>query len=182
MLRAEIAELEARVDREAKEIKLRRAEAKISKFSSEYFGALPTVAPCIDSELDFSSRKPEITVIEAKSGAVLRLPDVGSDQNYLAIHIALSFALQHYFEAVGAPVPGLLVLDQISRPYFPQSGEDEDEAEIFGDEEDEDVQAMRRHIDFLFAETARRKGLQVLLIEHAYFADDPRYVAATRER
>ncbi len=39
---------------------------------------------------------------------------------------------------------------------------------------------MRRHIDFLFVETARRKGLQVLLIEHAYFADDPRYVAAER--
>lgn len=182
VLRAEIAELEARVDREAKEVKLRRAEAKISQFASEAFGALPTVAPCIGSELDFSSRQPEVTVIEAESGAVLRLPDVGSDQNYLAIHIALSFALQRYFEAVAAPVPGLLVLDQISRPYFPQSGEDVDEAEISGGVEDEDVQAMRRHIDFLFAETARREGLQVLLIEHAYFADDPRYVAATRER
>lgn len=182
VLRAEIAELEARVDREAKEVKLRRAEAKISQFASEVFGVLPTVAPCVGSELDFSSRQPEVTVIEADSGAVLRLPDVGSDQNYLAIHIALSFALQRYFEAVAAPVPGLLVFDQISRPYFPQSGEDEDETEISGGAEDEDVQAMRRHIDFLFAETARREGLQVLLIEHAYFADDPRYVAATRER
>lgn len=182
VLRAEIAELEARVDREAKEIKLRRAEAKISQFASEAFASLPTVAPCIGSELDFSSRQPEVTVIEAESGAVLRLPDVGSDQNYLAIHIALSFALQRYFESVNAPVPGLLVLDQISRPYFPTSGEDEDEAEISGGEEDEDVQAMRKHLDFLFAETSRRKGLQVLLIEHAYFADDPRYVAATRER
>jgi hypothetical protein len=47
---------------------------------------------------------------------------------------------------------------------------------------DEDVQAMRKHIDFMFAETERRAGLQVLLIEHAYFVDDPRYVAATRER
>ncbi|HEX9948131.1 MAG TPA: DUF3732 domain-containing protein [Allosphingosinicella sp.] len=182
VLRAEIAELEARVDREAKEIKLRRAEAKISQFASEAFAELPTVAPCIGSELDFSSRRPEITVVEAGSGAVLRLPDVGSDQNYLAIHIALSFALQRYFETVNAPVPGLLVLDQISRPYFPQSGEEADETEISGGEEDEDVQAMRKHIDFLFAETARRKGLQVILIEHAYFADDPRYVAATRER
>uniref|UniRef100_A4WQP7 DUF3732 domain-containing protein n=1 Tax=Cereibacter sphaeroides (strain ATCC 17025 / ATH 2.4.3) TaxID=349102 RepID=A4WQP7_CERS5 len=182
VLRAEIAELEARVDQEAKEIKLRRAEAKISQFASEAFGVLPTVAPCIGSELDFSSRQPEVTVIEAESGAVLRLPDVGSDQNYLAIHIALSFALQRYFEIVAAPVPGLIVFDQISRPYFPQSGEDEDEAEISGGAEDEEVQSMRRHIDFLFAETARRKGLQVLLIEHAYFADDPRYVAATRER
>jgi energy-coupling factor transporter ATP-binding protein EcfA2 len=182
VLRAEIAELEARVDKEAKEIKLRRAEARISQFASEAFVALPTVAPCIGSELDFSSRQPEVTVIEEESGAVLRLPDVGSDQNYLAIHIALSFALQRYFQTVNAPVPGLLVLDQISRPYFPTSGEDEDEAEISGGEEDEDVQAMRKHIDFLFAETARRKGLQVLLIEHAYFADDPRYVNATRER
>lgn len=41
---------------------------------------------------------------------------------------------------------------------------------------------MREHIDFLFKEVERRTGLQVLLIEHAYFADDPRYVAATRER
>lgn len=181
VLRAQIAELLARVDREAKEVKLRRAEAKISQFASEAFSALPTVAPCVGSELDFSARQPEVTVIEAGSGAVLRMPDVGSDQNYLAIHIALSFALQRYFEVSKSPVPGLLVLDQISRPYFPTSGED-DEAEIEGREEDEDVQAMRKHIDFLFAETARRKGLQVLLIEHAYFADDPRYKAATRER
>jgi energy-coupling factor transporter ATP-binding protein EcfA2 len=182
VLRTEITELEARVDREAKEIKLRRAENKISQFASEVFAALPTVAPCVGSELDFSSRQPEVTVIEAESGAVLRMPDVGSDQNYLAVHISLSFALQRYFEAVMAPVPGLLVLDQISRPYFPTSGEDEDETEIAGREEDEDVQAMRRHIDFLFGESARRSGLQILLIEHAYFADDPRYVAATRER
>src|SRR3546814_8780913 len=86
------------------------------------------------------------------------MPDVGSDQNYLAVHISLSFALQRYFELVKAPVPGLLVLDQISRPYFPTRGEDEDETEILGREEDEDVQAMRQHIDFLFAETAQRRS------------------------
>ncbi len=181
VLRAEIADLEARVDSQAKDIKIRRAEAKISHFASEAFSALPTVAPCIESEIDFSVRQPEVNIIEAGSGAVLRLPDVGSDQNYLAVHIALSFALQRYFEVSKSPVPGLLVIDQISRPYFPTSGDD-DEAEIEGRREDEDVQAMRKHIDFLFAETANRTGLQVLLIEHAYFADDSRYVAATRER
>jgi len=46
------------------------------------------------------------------------MPDVGSDQNYLAIHIALAFGLQRYFDETGAPVPGILVFDQISRPYF----------------------------------------------------------------
>lgn len=183
VLRAEIAEIEARVDREAKRIRLQRAERKISQFASEAFSKLPTVAPCVGAEIEFSSHVPEVAIIEAGTGAVLRMPDVGSDQNYLAIHISLSFGLQRYFETVSAPVPGVLVLDQISRPYFPTKGEqDEDEAEIAGGEEDEDIQAMRRHVEFLFSETARRDGLQVLLIEHAYFADDPRYVAATRER
>lgn len=61
VLRGQIAELEARVDRDAREIKLRRAEAKISRFASEAFAALPTVAPCVGSELNFSSRQPEVT-------------------------------------------------------------------------------------------------------------------------
>jgi hypothetical protein len=65
VLRAQIAELEARVDREAKEIKLRRAENKISQFATDAFAALPTVPPCVGSDLDFSSRQPEVTVIEA---------------------------------------------------------------------------------------------------------------------
>jgi len=182
VLRAEIAQLESQVDRESKEIRLQRAEAKISSYASEILGALPTVAPCVGSELFFSSRIPQVRVIEAGSRTMLRMPDVGSDQNYLAIHIALAFAIQRYLEEVDAPVPGLLVLDQISRPYFPTRGADEDERQITASDEDEDIQAMRRHIDFLFKEVAARSGLQVLLIEHAYFADDPRYVAATRER
>jgi energy-coupling factor transporter ATP-binding protein EcfA2 len=182
VLRSQIEQLEAKVDREAKEIKLRRAETKISQYASEAFKALPTVAPCVGSELYFSSREPEMRVIEANNNAVLRMPDVGSDQNYLAIHIALAFALQRYFGETNAPVPGFLVLDQISRPYFPTRNADVDEKEISGGEEDEDIQAMRRHINFLFSQVEVLTGLQVLLIEHAYFADDPRYVTATRER
>lgn len=183
VLRNEIAQLEAQVDRESKEIRLKRAEGKISQYASEALSYLPTVAPCVGSELYFSSKEPEVRVIEAGGrGPMLRMPDVGSDQNYLAIHIALAFGLQRYFGETDAPVPGILVLDQISRPYFPAQSVDEDEKTISGGEEDEDIKAMRRHIDFLFKEVARLNGLQVLLIEHAYFEDDPRYVAATRER
>jgi len=182
VLRTEVAALKAHVDSDTKRDKLQRAEQKISQFASEAFAQLPAVAPCIDAELMFSSKKPAVKVIEKVSNAMFRMSDVGSDQNYLAIHIALSFALQRYFELVKAPVPGLLVLDQISRPYYPARGEDEDEIEVSGRAEDEDILAMRRHINFLFAETERQKGLQVLLIEHAYFADDDRYVNATRER
>ncbi len=184
VLRDSIEELRARVGKEERDVKLRIAEGEISDYASAAFGELPTVAPCIGSRLFFSARKPEVSVIEGNSRAVLKMTDVGSDQNYLAVHIALAFGLQRYFERISAPVPGVLVFDQISRPYFPAKSENEerDETEIVGRNEDDDVTAMRRHINFLFDETARRSGLQVLLIEHAYFADDPRYVEATRER
>jgi len=182
VLRTQIENLEARINRDAKAAILKRAERKISQFASEAFANLPTVAPCAGAELEFYARTPEVLTIEDGSGSVLKMPEVGSDQNYLAIHVATSFALQRYFESSGSPVPGFLVFDQISRPYFPSRGENYDETEIKTDAEDDDTQAMRKHIDFLFEETERRKGLQVLLIEHAFFADDPRYVKATSER
>lgn len=188
VLKDQIRELEGLVDRPARMARLRLAERKISEYASAALADLPTIEPCVGSELDFSATEPEVAVIEAESGVVLKMSDVGSDQNYLAIHIALSFALQHYLEKARSPVPGVLIFDQISRPYFPSKGEERDELAISADEsaegseEDEDIRAMRQHVDFLFAETARRKDLQVILIEHAYFADDPRYVRATRER
>lgn len=187
VLRTQIRDLEGLVDRDARIVRLRRAERKISQYATEIFSNLPTIEPCVGSELDFSSSEPAIAVIEAGSNIVLHMTDVGSDQNYLAIHVALSFALQHFLGDEGSPVPGVLVFDQISRPYFPAKGEephDEKMIDATGDdeEEDEDIRAMRRHVDFLFTETDRLTDLQVVLIEHAYFADDPRYVKATRER
>jgi Protein of unknown function (DUF3732) len=180
VLRSEIKDIEKSFDLDTKKVRLRHAENAVSRFASEIFDVLPKVAPCHNAELLFSSSKPEVTMIEKEgSGAILRMPDIGSDQNYLAVHIALSFALQRYFKAVQSPVPGLLVLDQISRPYYPAE-EGADEVLVSG--EGEDASAMRKHINFLFSEVERGDGLQILLIEHAYFADDPRYVAATKER
>ena len=160
----------------------------------------------MDAELQFSAREPKVSVIESSpDGAILSMADVGSDQNYLAMHVALAFGLQRFFEKERRPVPGLLVLDQLSRPYFPNRGGEEandvgraedfdfqDDPEAAGDQQgrdvipislvDEDFQAMRQHIDFLFKEVSARHGMQVLLLEHAYFVDDPRYVRATKQR
>jgi energy-coupling factor transporter ATP-binding protein EcfA2 len=183
-LRESVEELRARVGREERETRLQIAESEVSGYASTAFSDLPSVDPCVGARLFFNSRKPDVSIIEQVTNAILRMTDVGSDQNYLAVHIALAFALQHHFEHVKAPVPGVLIFDQISRPYFPSKSENEyrDETEIVGGSEDEDIVAMRKHIDFLFKETARRNGLQVILIEHAYFADDQRYRDATRER
>lgn len=201
--RDEIAELEAKIDADNRRIRMRRAESAVSQYASEAFSKLPKVEPCVDAELIFSAREPSISVIEAgPEDAVLSMADLGSDQNWLAVHVALAFGLQRHFEKERRPVPGVIVLDQLSRPYFPNQSKDADEVEDEGDEDvaevdsgieesrpdeisisdDEDYVAMRQHIDFLFKEVEARSGLQVLLLEHAYFPSDPRYVAATKER
>ncbi|WP_428508796.1 DUF3732 domain-containing protein [Roseateles sp.] len=201
--RDEIADLEAKVDADNRRIRMRRAEAVVSKYASEVFSKLPKVEPCVDAELVFSAREPAVSVIEdGPEGAVLSMADLGSDQNWLAVHVALAFGLQRHFEKERRPVPGVIVLDQLSRPYFPNQGRDADEVEDEEDEDvagvesdmaedrpdeisisdDEDYEAMRQHIDFLFKEVDARSGLQVLLLEHAYFPSDPRYVSATKER
>lgn len=194
--RDEVAELEGIVDSDNRKIRMRRAEDSVSRFASEIFSDMPKVEPCVEAELLFSAREPQVKVIESGvDGAVLSMADLGSDQNWLAVHVALSFGLQRHFEKEHRPVPGVVVLDQLSRPYFPNQERDDieesedsvdvideslpDEVSIQGDE---DYLAMRQHIDFLFSEVEARSGLQVLLLEHAYFASDPRYVAATRER
>ncbi|WP_206178699.1 DUF3732 domain-containing protein [Variovorax sp. RKNM96] len=200
----EIAELEALVDADNRQIRMRRAEAAVSRFASEAFSKLPKVEPCVDAELIFSTQGPQVKIIEAgPEGAVLSMADAGSDQNWLAVHVALAFGLQRHFEKERRPVPGLVVMDQLSRPYFPNQGEavrdsdgegddDREEPDVSAEDDrpdevsigsdDEDYLAMRQHIDFLFKEVAARSDLQVLLLEHAYFPNDPRYVAATKER
>ncbi|WP_037588028.1 DUF3732 domain-containing protein [Stenoxybacter acetivorans] len=191
-LYAEIAELEGQIDADSnKRLRLDRAESYISQFASESFKQLPTEQPCQNADLRFSIRTPKVTLMEpGADGAILPMTAIGSDQNYLALHISLSFGLQRYFEQERLPVPGLLVLDQISRPYFPnlkndytggidENSNNKDVVQIGA--EDEDFQAMRRHIKFLFNEIENREGLQVILLEHAYFFDDPRYVEATKE-
>jgi len=196
---AEIAELEALVDADNRRIRMRRAEEAVSRFASEAFSKLPKVEPCVDAELMFSAREPQVNLIEAgPEGAVLSMADLGSDQNWLAVHVSLAFGLQRYFEKECRPVPGVIVMDQLSRPYFPNQGKethDSDDEDIDDGEEldvsvdevsigadDDDYLAMRQRIDFLFKEVAARSDLQVLLLEHAYFPQDQRYVAATKER
>lgn len=194
--RDEIAELEGLVDADNRKIRMRRAEDAVSRFASDIFSKLPKVEPCVQAELLFSAREPQVNVVEAGiNGAVLSMADLGSDQNWLAVHVALAFGLQRHFEKEHRPVPGVVVLDQLSRPYFPNQGRDDiDESDELSDaivenlpdevsvQGDEDYLAMRQHIDFLFDEVKARTGLQVLLLEHAYFASDLRYVEATRER
>lgn len=177
-LESEIENLRDQVDPQARRERLRDAENMVSNFATDMLADLPTEVPATGARVVFSSA-PSLSLIEPTRRAVLAMAEVGSDQNYLAMHLALSFSLQKLFETMRAPVPGLLVIDQISRPYYPKGG---DEKRLKEMEKDDDQVAMQKIVRFLFEETARRAGLQVILIEHAYIEEDPEYVAAVKGR
>jgi len=177
-LEAEIARLRDKVDPQARRDRLRDAENLVSNFATRILEDLPTEVPVTNARVLFSST-PSVSLIEPVRRASLALEEVGSDQNYLAIHLALAFAMHQLFETIRAPVPGVLVIDQISRPYYPAGG---DEKRLADMEKDEDRAAMQRIVRFLFEETERRAGLQVILLEHAYIEEDAEYVAAVKGR
>lgn len=177
-LTLEIESLRDLVDPQSRRERLRDAETMVSSYATDMLGELPTEVPATHSRVVFSST-PSISLIEPTRRAALAMAEIGSDQNYLAIHLALAFSLHKLFEGIEAPVPGLLVIDQISRPYYPKGG---DEKRLQEMDKDDDQVAMQKIVRFLFEETARQAGLQVILIEHAYIEEDPEYVAAVKGR
>lgn len=177
-LMLEIESLKDIIDPQSRRERLRDTEIMVSSYATDMLGELPTEVPATASRVVFSST-PSISLIEPTRRTALTMAEIGSDQNYLAIHLALAFSLQKLFEGIAAPVPGLLVIDQISRPYYPKGG---DEKRLQEMDKDDDQVAMQKIVRFLFEETARQAGLQVILIEHAYIEEDPEYVAAIKGR
>jgi hypothetical protein len=49
------------------------------------------------------------------------MPAIGSDENYLAIHLALFLSIQKLFAERHRPVLRFIILDQVTRPYFPDT-------------------------------------------------------------
>lgn len=180
-LRDQIEELRELVDPQALRDKITDAENMVSNYTSEMLDKLPSTEPLTGARIQFLADA-RIRIIEAVRQRSLNMVEVGSDQNYLAIHLAVLFGLHKHFEQVGSPIPGLLIIDQISRPYYPKDEKAKDERDLSEMKDDDDRRAMMQIVDFIFKETAKAAGLQVLLIEHAYLANDPRYVGSTVER
>ncbi len=176
----DLEEIETTYGKEATEDKLRAAEVVISDSASEIFDTLPREAPCLGAKLVFNAKKPEVTLFDTSARRSYKMVQVGSDQNYLSIHVALLFGLQRFFAQSRSPIPGVLIFDQVSRPYFPDQNESSEEEEI--STQSSDTASLLKYFDFMFKEVERETGLQVIVLEHAYFTDDERYKNAVRYR
>lgn len=177
-----LEELEAAYGGDAIEDQLRAAESLVSDYATEIFQSLPVVEPFERTRIVFNAKKPAVTMFDASANRSYRLPDLGSDENYLSLHVALLFGLQRFFADISSPVPGVLIFDQVSRPYFPEQREHDGSEEVEMSADSSDTVSLLRYFDFMFNEVQRRDGLQVIVLEHAYLTDDKRYKDAVRYR
>lgn len=94
--------------------------------------------------------------------------EIGSGANWLAYHVALMLALQHYFLAEPHhPVPGLLIFDQPSQVYFPKRAARDEGSDLIA-WRDQDVIAVRKVFALLGVEvTAAKSRLQIIVLDHA---------------
>jgi hypothetical protein len=104
--------------------------------------------------------------------------DIGSDENYLSLHVSVSLGLHRYFKAHARPVPGFLVFDQLSRPFYPP----DKMPGVITTNSDAERGELRRYFDLLFREVESQGDLQLIVLEHAYFADDQRFIDAVGGR
>ena len=156
------------------------ARMELSTDASEIAQRLPLEADYAGEKIDVNLRTLTVSIGTPPHREEMR--SIGSDENYLTLHVAVLLAFHRIFARRQRPVPGFLLFDQLSRPYYPPDplSSDQREEEVTSDQPE--VASLKRYFDVLFDETARGGGLQVLVLEHAYFSDDPRFTAATRER
>lgn len=173
-LDARIKELEASLDLEAKRDRLETAQQTIGTIATKVLAPLPFEAEYEDPSVYFLARSLECGILT--EGKRVPMRDVGSDENYLSLHLAVLLAFHRFFYRRRVPVPGVLLLDQISRPYYPP--DETDEVQVV---ESEDAAALRKYFAAIHDE-AEREGLQFIVLEHAFLKGDPRFMESVVER
>lgn len=115
-------------------------------------------------------------------GRLINMPGIGSDENYLSLHVAFMLSMHRLFRESHRPVPSLLVFDQVSRPYFPP---DTNSSTVDLDKERgrlDERKKVRDIFDLLFNVVQEEKSLQVIVLEHALFPSDERFMSAIVEQ
>lgn len=174
-LKWEIEQLEELVDPEAKAERLRALETQVSTYASILLSKLPFDPNYRDITVMFQARKVAIRFV--RGNRIMEMQDVGGDESYLSGRVSAILALHRVFAEGNRPVPGVVIFDQISRPFYaPESNPGEVILQS------SDRQDLKNYFEVLFAEVESQKTLQVIVLEHAYFADYEKYQRAIKKR
>jgi len=177
----EIQQLTSKYGKSQKEERIALAERKISKYTTNNLKELPRGIPIENCDIDFFSKNPKLVISDSETQRKTQFENIGSDENYLSLHLSFAFAFQRFLAENKSTVPGLLILDQISRPYYSNKKEiDASELTEITSNDDDDSTALEKHFDFIFSQVANQSGLQVIVLEHAYLSYHDEYRRATK--
>ena len=127
------------------------------------------------SEFPFRLDMRNLTVVVQRPGNPVPMIRTGGGANWLAYHISALLALHRYASENRIPIPRFLMLDQPTQVYFPSLAIYES---VAGDSEqvrrvDADLEAAKKLFETLLHYTrVLVPGFQLIVTEHANFADD----------
>lgn len=176
-LRQDLAEIESEIDEllalveDAEGVdKLETAIAEINSYMTEYGSQIGEEYRGAFFRFDLK----KLTVFISQRGDIREFGrNVGSDKNYLQIHLILYLALQRYFTRNNCPVPQFLIIDQIDRPFYPNDV-NYSQLDLDNPEElmnDPDRQALVEVYE-LFTQVCDNLNIQIIVLQHANFPDD----------
>ncbi|WEA01772.1 DUF3732 domain-containing protein [Mucilaginibacter sp. SJ] len=177
----EIEQINSKYGKSHKEERIALAERKISKYATANLKELPRGIPIENCEVNFFSKQPKLVITDAETERKTPFANIGSDENYLSLHLSFAFAFQRFLSEKKSSVPGLLILDQVSRPYYSnKDSDDEKDIKEVDINNDDDSAALEKHFNFIFKQVQEQKGLQVIILEHAYLSYHEAYKKATK--
>ncbi|QWC23634.1 DUF3732 domain-containing protein [Bacillus haikouensis] len=169
-----ITELEQELNFESKLELLENVERRISAEATAIISNLPFENRFDNCPVYLNLRNLNVGISLPTHSENMR--DVGSDENYLSLHVSLILALHRQFSKLNRPVPGVIFFDQLSRPYFPP---DKEPGEV---EIDNERDSLLSYFETIFNEVDRGESLQVIILEHAYFKKHERYKRSVKYR
>lgn len=176
LMQERIEQLIDELDNSNKMDRLQDAQQQVSLAANDILENLPFATLYPQRNVYINTRDLSAGILTAQRRISMR--DIGSDENYLSLHVAIALGLQRYFKIHKRPVPGFVVFDQLSRPFYPP----DKMPNVVTTHSDAERGELRKYFDALFKEVETQQDLQIIVLEHAYFADDERFVRAVGNR
>lgn len=164
MLRAEIQQLETRLDDDAAEARLATALNLVGRDLTSYATQLGLEHGNNPLRLDLK----QLTVIADTDDGPLSLAQMGSGENWVGYHVAAHLSLHKLFRRRTRPVPGFLMLDQPSQAHYPPERDVDGRIDGLADED----QAAVRKLFLLLNQYCTEQGnIQVIVSDHVELLD-----------
>ncbi|MER5719596.1 DUF3732 domain-containing protein [Streptomyces sp. NPDC002132] len=112
---AQVDDLEAELDTDAMQDRLDHALNYISTDMTAYAQTLNLEHSQRSIRLDVR----KLTVLADSDDGIVPLLRIGSGENWVGYHLVAHLALHRYFTLHRRPVPRMLLLDQVTQPFYP---------------------------------------------------------------